>query len=259
MRRTVISAALAALFAAALATCLTTGARAEDEAPPLPSETWSFSGAFGGLDLAAAQRGFQVYNEVCSACHSMNLLHYRDLAGIGLTAEQIKAVAASKDVPGPLNDQGEPTTVPGTPASVFKAPFPNEKAAAAANGGAIPPDQSVLENAREGGADYIYAILTGYADPPAGFKLQEGLYYNTYFPGHQIRMPQPLHDDQVTYADGTKATVAQEAHDLATFLHWTANPEEIQRKQIGWRMVLFFGMMAGLTYAVKRQIWSDVH
>jgi len=253
-RRAVISAALAALLAAGVATA----ARAQDETPKLPRERWSFSGPFGALDLAAAQRGFQVYNDVCAACHSMNLLHYRDLSGIGLTEEQIKAVAASKtyDI---IGDDGQPTTRPGTPADVFKAPYPNEKAAAASFGGSYPPDQSVLVNAREGGPDYIYAILTGYTDPPPGFKLAEGLYYNEYFPGHQIHMPQPLHDDQVTYADGTKATVDQMSHDLTTFLYWTANPEEVQRKQIGWRMVLFFGMMAGLTYAWKRQMWSGLH
>ena len=254
MRRVVISAALAAILAAGLVT----RARAQEEYP-LPREQWSFAGPFGALDLAAAQRGFQVYNEVCSACHSMNLLHYRDLAGIGLSEEQIRAIAATKEVSGPLNDQGEPTTVPATPASVFKAPFPNEKAAAAANGGAVPPDQSLLVNAREGGADYIYAILTGYTDPPPGFKLQEGLQYNKYFPGHQIRMPKPLSDGQVTYADGTKATVDQMSHDVTTFLYWAANPDEVQRKRTGWRMVLFFGLLAGLTYSMKRQLWADVH
>ena len=254
MRAAITSAALAGILAATLVT----GARAQEEYP-LPHEQWSFAGPFGGLDLAAAQRGFQVYNEVCSACHSMNLLHYRDLTGIGLSEDQIKAIAATKEVPGPLNDQGEPTTVPATPASVFKAPFPNEEAAAAANGGAVPPDQSLLVNAREGGADYIYAILTGYTDPPPGFKLQEGLYYNKYFPGHQIRMPKPLNDGQVTYADGTKTTVDQMAHDVTTFLYWAANPDEVQRKRIGWRMVLFFGLLAGLTYSMKRQLWADVH
>ena len=224
----------------------------------LPHEQWSFSGIFGGLDLASAQRGFQVYNEVCSSCHSMNLLHYRDLAGIGLTAQQIKDIAASKTVPGPLDDNGDETTRPGTPADVFKDPYKNEKAAGAAFGGAAPPDQSVLLNAREGGADYIYGILTGYEDPPKGFKVPDGLYYNKYMPGHLIHMPQPLHDDQVTYADGTKATVAQEAHDVTTFLYWTSNPEAVTRKRMGVRVVLFLVLMAGLTYTVKRQIWSDV-
>jgi ubiquinol-cytochrome c reductase cytochrome c1 subunit len=250
----------ATLFVAALAASLGLALPAlAQEAPSPPSQGWSFSGPFGSLDLAAAQRGFQVYNEVCSACHSMNLLHYRDLSGIGLTEEQIKAVAASKECPGPLDDQGQPTTHPCTPADVFKAPFPNEKAAAAAMGGAAPPDQSVLLNAREGGADYIYAILTGYTNAPPDFKVGEGLYYNEYFAGHQIHMPPPLSDGQVTYADGTKATVEQMSHDVTTFLYWTSNPDAVQRKQIGWRFVLFFGMMAGLVYVVKRQLWSGLH
>lgn len=229
------------------------------EPPSPPPQRWSFSGPFGAFDLAAAQRGFQVYKEVCSACHSMNLLHYRDLAGIGLNEAQIKAVAASVEVPGGLNDNGEPITRPGLPSDTFKAPFPNDKAAAAANGGAIPPDQSLLVNAREDGANYIYAILNGYGEPPAGMKIAEGLYYNKYFPGNQIRMPEPLHDDQVTYADGTKATVPQMSHDVVTFLTWAANPEMVQRKQIGVRVVLFLVFMTGLTYMVKRKVWARGH
>jgi ubiquinol-cytochrome c reductase cytochrome c1 subunit len=235
-------------------------ALAQNQEPPSPpAQRWSFSGPFGTFDLAAAQRGFQVYKEVCSACHSMNLLHYRDLAGIGLSEAQIKAIAASVEVPGGLNDNGEPITRAGLPSDTFKAPFPNDKAAAAANGGAIPPDQSLLVNAREGGPNYIYAILTGYGEPPAGMKIQEGLYYNKYFPGNQIHMPEPLHDDQVTYADGTKATVPQMAHDVVTFLTWAANPEMVQRKQIGVRAVLFLVFMTGLTYMVKRKVWASAH
>jgi ubiquinol-cytochrome c reductase cytochrome c1 subunit len=230
------------------------------ETPEAPSQKWSFGGLFGGLDLAAAQRGFQVYNEVCSACHSMNLLHYRDLAGIGLNADQIKAIAATKEVAGPLNDNGEPTTRPGLPSDTFKAPFPNDKAAQAANGGAIPPDQTLLVNARENGPNYIYAMVAlGYVDPPAGFKVQDGLYYNTYFPGHQIHMPNPLSEGQVTYADGTKATVPQMTHDVVTFLTWASNPEAVQRKRMGVRAVLFFALLAGLAYAVKREVWKDEH
>jgi len=250
MRARLWVAVLAAgLFAAALP------ARAQEE--KLPNEKWSFSGIFGGLDLAAAQRGFQVYNEVCASCHSMNLLHYRDLAGIGLPEADIKAIAASKTMPGPLDDNGDDTTRPGLPSDVFKAPYKNDKAAGAAFGGAIPPDQSVLLNAREGGANYIYGILTGYVDPPANFKVPDGLYYNATMPGHLIHMPKPLSADQVTYADGTKATLEQEAHDVTTFLYWAANPEAVTRKRTGVRVVLFLVMMAGLTYAVKRQVWAD--
>ncbi|MCL2428323.1 MAG: cytochrome c1, partial [Alphaproteobacteria bacterium] len=162
-------------------------------------------------------------------------------------------------VPAGLNDQGEPITGPGTPAATFRAPYPNEKAARAALNGALPPDLSLIVNAREGGANYVYAILTGFKDPPPDFKLQQGMYYNQAFAGHQIAMPPPLQDDQVTYGDGTKATLSQEAHDVVTFLAWAANPELTQRKQTGVRVVLFLALMTGLTYIVKRKVWADVH
>jgi ubiquinol-cytochrome c reductase cytochrome c1 subunit len=231
---------------------------AQEEAPP-PQEQWSFDGPFGTFDLAAAQRGFQVYSEVCSNCHSLQYLHYRDLTGIGLTDAQIKAIAAAITVPQGVDDQGNPKDGPATPASQFRSPFPNDEAARAALNGALPPDLSLIVNAREGHADYVYGILTGFADPPPGMKIQPGMYYNKYFPGNQIAMPPPLTDGRVTYADGTSATVAQEAHDVVTFLTWAANPEMTERKQIGWRWVLFFLIMTGLTYAVKRKVWSDVH
>ena len=242
-----------------LAGALLAGPALAQEAPSPPHQDWSFNGPFGTFDRAAAQRGFQVYQEVCAACHSMNLVHYRDLSGIGLSPEQIKAIAASVTVPGGVNDQGDPFTRPGLPSDRFKAPFPNDNAARAANNGALPPDQSVLEKAREGGADYIDAVLTGYADPPPDMKMSAGMNYNKYFPGHQIAMPQPLHDDQVTYADGTKATVAQMSHDVTTFLTWTANPEMEARKRMGVKMVIFLVLLTGLTYSVKRKIWSKVH
>ena len=233
-------------------------AAAQDE-PPLPNENWSFSGIFGSYDLAATQRGFWVYYKVCSACHSMKELHYRDLAGIGLNESQIKAIAASVQVPQGVNDQGDPVNGPATPASQFKSPFPNEEAARAALGGALPPDLSLIVNAREGHADYVYGILTGFVTPPKGFQVPAGKYYNEYFPGHLIAMPPPLHDGVVEYADGTKATIPQMAHDVVTFLEWTSNPELVQRKQIGVRVVLFLLLMTGLTYATKRRVWAEVH
>ncbi|HEY2616551.1 MAG TPA: cytochrome c1 [Acetobacteraceae bacterium] len=246
------------LAAALLAGALAAPALAQD-APTPPAQRWSFDGPFGTFDLAAAQRGFQVYSEVCSLCHSMQYLHYRDLAGIGLTDDQIKAIAAAVTVPQGVDDQGQPREGPATPASQFRSPYPNEQAARAALNGALPPDLSLIVNAREGHADYIYAILTGYADPPPGMQMQDGMNYNKMFAGHQIAMPPPLQDGRVTYADGTPATVEQMAHDVVTFLAWAANPEMVQRKQIGWRWVLFFLIMTGLTYAVKRKVWADVH
>jgi ubiquinol-cytochrome c reductase cytochrome c1 subunit len=246
------------LAAALLAGALAAPALAQD-APTPPAQRWSFDGPFGTFDLAAAQRGFQVYSEVCSLCHSMQYLHYRDLAGIGLTDDQIKAIAAAVTVPQGVDDQGQPKEGPATPASQFRSPYPNEQAARAALNGALPPDLSLIVNAREGHADYIYALLSGYADPPPGMQMQDGMNYNKMFAGHQIAMPPPLQDGRVTYADGTPATVEQMAHDVVTFLAWAANPEMVERKQIGWRWVLFFLIMTGLTYAVKRKVWADVH
>jgi ubiquinol-cytochrome c reductase cytochrome c1 subunit len=257
MMRAIRCVAAAALVAGL--TMVGAPARAQEEPPKPPSQSWSFSGLFGAYDLASAQRGFQVYSEVCSNCHSLEYLHYRDLAGIGLTDDQIKAIAAAVTVPQGVDDQGNPKEGPATPASQFRSPFANEQAARAANNGALPPDLSLIINAREGHADYVYAILTGFADPPPGFSMMQGMNYNRYFPGHQIAMPRPLQDGQVTFADGTSNSTEQEAHDVVTFLAWAANPELVQRKQIGVRAVLFLVFLTGLTYAVKRKVWADVH
>jgi ubiquinol-cytochrome c reductase cytochrome c1 subunit len=244
---------IAGVLAAGL---LAAPALAEDE---MSHPKWSFSGVFGAFDEAAAQRGFSIYAQVCSNCHSMQLLHYRDLSGIGLDEAQIKAVAAGFTVPLGVDDQGQPKEGPATPASQFRSPFPNPQAARAANNGALPPDLSLIVNAREGNSDYVYSILTGFMPAPSGFKLQDGMYYNKMYPGHQIGMPQPLQDGTVEYVDGTPNNLQQEAHDVVTFLTWAANPELVERKQMGVRIVLFLVFMTGLTYAVKRKVWADVH
>ena len=252
----------ALMFAgAALALAASIGpVRAAENDEPLPPMKWSFSGPFGTFDKAAAQRGFQVYNEVCSACHSMRLMSYRNLEQIGLSAAQVKAIAATKTVAGPEDDEGKPTTRPGLPSDHFASPFPNDKAARAANNGALPPDQSLLEKARDGGATYIYDLVgKGYVDPPAGVKVPDGAYYNRYFPGHLIHMPPPLADNAVTYADGTKATVLQEASDVATFLTFASNPEMDERKHLGIRVVGFVFLLGCVTYGAKRSLWKDVH
>lgn len=254
-----LAAGLALLAGSALiAAAPVAPASAAEEVIHAPKQTWSFSGIFGTYDLAAAQRGFQVYSEVCANCHSMSLLYYRNLTGIGLNGEQIKAIASGFDVPLGLNESGEPISGPATPASRFRSPFPNELAARAANNGALPPDLSLIVNAREGGANYIYGLLTGFADPPVGMKMQDGMHYNKYFVGHQIAMAPPLSDGQITYADGTPNRLEQESHDVVTFLSWAANPEMVERKKMGVRIVLFLVLMTGVTYAVKRQIWADV-
>jgi ubiquinol-cytochrome c reductase cytochrome c1 subunit len=257
MRRALAAAGLTAAIALVMTAV---PVRAAEEEIELPHTTWSFSGPFGTFDKAAAQRGFQVYNEVCSACHSMRLMSYRNLEQIGLTPDQVKAIAATKTVPGPLDDDGKPTTRPGLPSDQFVSPFPNDKAARAANNGALPPDQSLIEKARAGGATYIWALVgQGYVDPPPGFKVPDGLYYNKYFPGHLIHMPPPLSDGSVTYADGTKADIKQEAHDVATFLTFASNNELDQRKHLGIRVVGFIALLGCVTYGAKRQLWKDVH
>lgn len=233
-------------------------ARAAGEAIALPPVNFSFEGAFGAFDRASQQRGFQVYKEVCSACHGMRLLSYRNLLEIGLPEAQVRAIAAEFQVVDGPNDQGEMFERPARLSDRFRRPFANEQAARAANNGAYPLDLSVIAKAREGGADYIYALLNGYTEPPEGFQLMEGMHYNKYFPGHQIAMPSVLNDGQVEFADGTQASVSQMARDIATFLAWAAEPEMEQRKAMGVRIILFLTVLGGLTYAVKRKIWADV-
>lgn len=262
---------LRALLAAfGLATILAVPAVAA-EAPKPPAQKWSFDGLFGTYDRAALQRGFQVYKEVCANCHAMNQLRYRDLGGgtgaghggpvvgLGFTEDEVKAIAAEYKVMDGPNDQGEMFERPARPSDRFKKPFPNEQAARAINNGAYPLDLSLIVEARVGGADYIYALLTGYKDPPPGMQLNDGMHYNEWFAGHQIAMGQPLNDDQVTYADGTKATISQLARDVTTFLVWASEPNMEQRKALGIKVILFLILFSGILYAVKRKIWADLH
>ena len=256
----------ARFIAAGLGLVMLTGpavAPAQEATPALAKQAWPFEGVFGAFDRASAQRGFQVYNEVCSNCHALHLVAYGDLGadgpggGLGFSLDEVKAIAAAKQVPD-TNDQGEPITRPALPADHFVSPFANEKAARATNNGALPPDLSLIVKAREGGPDYLYDLLTGYKEPPPDMKMGEGMNYDEFFPGHQIAMPQPLHDGQVTFVDGSPNRIEDEAHDVVTFLYWAANPEAVQRKQIGVRVVLFLIFMTGITYAVKRKVWADV-
>ncbi|HYG90765.1 MAG TPA: cytochrome c1 [Azospirillum sp.] len=247
-----------AILSAALALGLASPALAS-EAVHIPTQNWSHSGAFGTIDKAAAQRGFQVYKEVCAACHSMRLVPFRTLAGIGFTEDELKALAATYEVQDGPNDAGEMFMRPGIPADRFPSPFPNDNAARAANNGALPPDLSLIAKARMGGEDYLYAFLTGFEEPPADVNLMPGMNYNKYFPGHQVGMPNILQDEGVQYADGTKATVQQQAKDVATFLTFVAEPSLDQRKQMGVKVILFLLVFAGLMYATKRQMWAKLH
>jgi ubiquinol-cytochrome c reductase cytochrome c1 subunit len=250
---------IGALVLGAAAALSATPARAAGEAIALPDTRFSFEGLFGTFDRGSLQRGFQVYKEVCSACHAMRQLSYRNLLEIGLTEEQVRAIAAQFEVQDGPNDQGEMFERPARLSDRFRRPFPNEQAARAANNGAYPPDLSVMVKARLGGADYLHALLTGYQDPPAGFTMMDGMNYNAYFPGHQIAMPNVLNPGQVEFADGTEATVDQMARDVSTFLAWAAEPELEQRRRMGVRIILFLIVLGGLTYAVKRKVWADAH
>lgn len=232
---------------------------AASEGVALPKEEWSFQGIFGTYDRAALQRGFQVFKEVCNSCHALSMVRYRSLQDIGFSEEEVKALAAEATVVDGPNDDGDMFDRPGQPSDPFHSPFPNEKAARAANGGAYPPDLSLITKARKGGPDYSYGILTGYEEAPADFAMQEGLNYNHYFPGYQIAMPQPLSEDAVEYADGTPATVEQMSHDVVTFLNWAAEPELEARKRMGIKVMLFLVVFTGLLYATKRKIWAKLH
>jgi ubiquinol-cytochrome c reductase cytochrome c1 subunit len=229
-------------------------------APHSPSGGWPHAGVFGTYDRAALQRGFQVYKQVCSTCHSMKYLSYRDLSALGFNEAEVKVLAAEAQVTDGPNDQGEMFQRPGRPSDNFAKPFPNDAAARAANAGALPPDLSLIVKARDGHEDYIYSLLTGFGlQPENGETMGTGMMYNPYFPGHQIAMPPPLTDGLVVYTDGTKATVEQEARDVVQFLAWASEPQMETRKETGVKVILFLIVFAALMYAVKRSIWKDLH
>ena len=225
----------------------------------VPKQDWSFEGIFGTYDRASAQRGLQVYKEVCAGCHSLDLIYYRNLADIGYSEAAIKAFAAEEEVEDGPNVEGEMYMRPARPSDRFVRPFPNDNAARAGNNGAFPPDLSLMVEARVGGPNYLHALLTGYSDPPAGKTVMEGMNYNKYFPGNQIAMPPPLLDDAVEYNDGTKATAEQMSRDIVTFLAWASEPNMEERKSLGMKVMLFLIVFTGLLVAVKRRVWADIH
>ncbi|KZD23080.1 cytochrome c1 [Tardiphaga robiniae] len=277
------SAIIALILAGGLIVGGTQNAKAADEhgGSTPPSLNWSFAGPFGKFDRGALQRGYKVYKEVCATCHSMSLLHFRNLAdagGPGFSAAQALAVASDVKVQDGPNDAGDMFERPGRLADPFPKPFPNENAARAANGGAYPPDLSLMAKARnydrgfpqfvfdfftqfqEKGPNYIDALLQGYVDPaPKDFALPPGAYYNKYFPGHAIKMPKPISDDQVTYDDGTPQKVENYAKDVSTFLMWTAEPHLEARKRIGLQVMVFLIIFAFLMYFTKKKVWANAH
>jgi ubiquinol-cytochrome c reductase cytochrome c1 subunit len=222
---------------------------------------WSFKGLFGKFDRGSLQRGYQVYTEVCSSCHSMKYLSYRNLfepGGPEFTEDQAKAIAASFEVTDGPNSDGEMFIRPAKLSDKFVMPFMNVKAAQAANGGAYPPDMSVLAKARSGGVDYIYSVLLGYEDPPNGIILDDGVYYNKYMYGNNIKMSQPLSDGLVEYSDGTVASQEQMAKDVTTFLMWAAEPHLEARHKIGFKAILYLIILTILAYFSMKKIWSRI-
>lgn len=232
--------------------------KAADSSHNVESQDWSFNGPFGTFDRGALQRGFQVYSQVCAACHAMKHVSYRNLTALGYSEAEVKAIASQYTTMDGPDDEGEMFERPMKPSDKFKSPYDNDNAARYANNGALPPDLSLITKARVGGADYIYGLLTGYHEAPEGMEMGAGQYYNSVMAGEKIAMAAPLSDDIVGYEDGTPTTVDQYARDVSTFLTWAAEPEMEERKSTGIKVILFLLVFAGVMYAVKKKIWADV-
>ena len=231
----------------------------ENSHKEMPKHKWSFNGISGTFDKAALKRGYQVYREVCSGCHSLKLLYYRDLLDIGFSEAQIKSIASEYTVIDGPNDEGEMFERPARPADYFVSPFSNEQEARISNNGSYPPDLSVITKAKKHGPDYIFNLLLGYTEPPVDFELGEGMYYNIWKEGHRLAMAQPLDEGYVDYDDGTENTLPQLAEDITTFLVWSAEPELEERKKLGIKVILFFIILGFIVYLAKKRLWREVH
>ncbi len=231
----------------------------EEKKVDLIKTNWSFDGIFGTFDRGSLQRGYQVYQEVCSGCHSLQHLSYRNLSEEGgpeFSKSEAKAIASQFEIlDGPDND-GEMFTRPGKLSDKFASPYPNIEAAIAANGGAYPPDMSVLAKARTGGADYIYSLLVGYEEAPVGFELDDGVYYNKFMAGNKIKMSSPLIDGLIDYSDGTEANTAQMAKDVTTFLVWASEPHLEAQHKTGFKTIIYLIILLTLVYFSKQKLWS---
>ena len=224
----------------------------------LKQKDWSFSGPFGSFDKAAMQRGLQAYVEVCSGCHSLDYVSFRNLDDLGYNEAEIKAIAAQYEVEDGPNDDGDMFMRAALPADRFPAPYANQNAARAANNGAYPPDLSLIAKARANGPDYLYSLLTSYEEAPGDTEIPEGMYYNAAYSGHMIAMPQPLYGDDVTYADGAESSVEAISADLVAFLAWTAEPALEKRKRTGVAVVAFLLILSVMSFGAMRFIWADV-
>jgi len=220
---------------------------------------WSFNGVLGSFDKPALRRGYQVYMEVCSFCHGVEFIAFRNLTEIGLTEDEAKAAAEAVQIEDGPDDNGLMFMRPGRLSDRMPSPFPNEAAARASNGGALPPDLSLITKARPFGPDYLFALLTGFEDPPEGVEISPGMSYNPFFSGQQIAMFSTLYDDAVFYEDGTVATLEQMAEDITQFLMWTAEPKLEDRKRMGLGAMIFLVILTGMFIAVKRRVWADIH
>jgi ubiquinol-cytochrome c reductase cytochrome c1 subunit len=232
---------------------------AGDQKKPL-QQHWSFDGVFGKVDKPSAQRGLQVYKEVCAACHGISRVAFRTLSDIGFSEAEIKALAATYSIKDGPGDDGEMFERAGKPSDYFPAPYANENAARAAQNGAYPPDLSLMVKARPDGANYLYSLLVGYGQAaPEHHPVPEGMHYNPYFPSGNIAMPAPMSDGQVSFEDGTQASVDQMSHDVTSFLQWTAEPEMESRKQMGLKVLIYLAIMTLFLYIAKRSIWRRIH
>lgn len=230
-----------------------------EEAKTPPKKNWEFNHLNGTFNRSSLQRGFQVYKQVCAACHGIKYISFRHLKALGLNINEIKVLASEYQIKDGPNDDGEMFERSGRPSDYFPSPYANEKQARAANNGAYPPDLSLIIKARKHGADYLYALLTGFKEKTKGFNLSENQHYNEYFPGHAISMRPPLIEGIVTYNDGTKSSVEQMAHDVTTFLAWASEPEMEARKQIGFKTLMYLLVMTILFYITMRKVWKNIH
>lgn len=235
-----------------------TAAMAAGGSVNITEREWSFDGAFGHFDKASLQRGFQVYREVCSGCHGLDYIAFRNLADLGYNPAEIKAIAAEYDVVDGPNEEGEMFTRPGIPADRFPNPYANENAARAGNGGAYPPDLSLMVKARPNGANYLYSLLVGYKDAPAGEDVPDGMYYNDAYAGHLIAMPQPIYGDDIEVVGDADTSVEGLSADVTAFLAWTSEPEMEERKRTGIAAMLFLIVMCFVSYGSMKYVWSDV-
>lgn len=254
--------------AVVIGTCVTifltlssTSSSASEESSVVKKQIWVFNGILGYFNKPALRRGYEVYTQVCTSCHGMKFLHYRDLKDLGYSREQIVALAALNEIDDGPNDEGEYYKRPALPSDSFVSPFTNDSAARFANNGALPPDLSLIvaRKAAEGGADFIYALMTEYSEIPEGVILQDGLYYNRAFKGRAIAMSPPLSKDIVAFSDGTEATIEQMALDVAQFLAWASDPSLEQRKHIGLRVIIFLIVLLIVVILYKRRVWAQVH